>query len=156
MPKKTSGTVANENGSFLEEFIESILTRHGYSLVPKRKFEAATYLQQPIYTKQFHVGTSIYETELFCDFILYHPEKYPLCLVIESKWQQSTGSVDEKFPFLVLNIKTQTPYKTIVILDGGGYKPQAAKWLRKQADGNKLLHVFNMAEFQKWTNKNNL
>lgn len=152
---KASGTVANENGSNLETFIENLLVKNGYLFVPKKKFEPATYLKQPIYTKQFCVGTSIYETELFCDFIIYHQDKYPLCLVIESKWQQSTGSVDEKYPFLVLNIKTRTPYKTVLLLDGQGYKAQAEKWLRDQVD-DKLLHVFNMSEFQKWTNKGNI
>ena len=78
-----------------------------------------------------------------------------MCLVIESKWQQSTGSVDEKFPYLVLNIKSRTPFKTVVVLDGGGYKPNAAKWLRAQTD-DKLIHVFDMAEFHKWVNKNGI
>jgi len=47
------------------------------------------------------------------------------------------------------------PDATIVILDGGGYKKQADKWLRAQIDG-KLLHVFNMQEFQKWSNGESL
>ena len=153
MNTKSSGTVANENGLTLEDFIENSLVRKGYKLIDKNKFDAAQYLKQPIYSKQYLVGQSIYENDMFCDFILYHPEKYPVCLVIESKWQQSGGSVDEKFPYLVLNIKAQTPYKTVVILDGGGYKANAAKWLRNQVD-DMLIHVFDMAEFQKWVNKN--
>lgn len=150
MPK-TSGTIANNNGTNLEVFIENLLAKHGYSPIHSNKFEAARYLQQPIYSKQFMVGTSIYESDLFCDFILYHPDKHPLCLVIESKWQESKGSVDEKYPYLVLNIKTKSPYKTVLLLDGSGYRPQAEKWLRGQVD-DKLLHVFSMSEFQKWTN----
>ena len=151
---KSSGTIANANGSNLESFIERLLIQHGYEFIAKKEFEAAICIKQPIYTKQFCIGTSIYETLLYCDFILYHPNKYPLCLVIESKWQQSSGSVDEKYPFLVLNIK-KSPYKTVLLLDGQGYKPQAEKWLRNQID-DKLLHVFNMVEFQKWTNKGNI
>lgn len=154
-PQVSSGATANFTGHNLEQFIENLLIRHSYKKVPKNKFIAATYLEQPIYTSQFCIGKSIYETDFFCDFILYHPQKHPLCLVIESKWQQSSGSVDEKFPYLVVNIKEQSPYKTIILLDGGGYKPQAEKWLRAQID-DKLLHVFNMSEFQKWTNKSNI
>jgi hypothetical protein len=54
----------------------------------------------------------------------------------------------EKFPFLVANFHERYPHATIIILDGGGYKKQADLWLRAQIDG-KLLHVFNMQEFQK-------
>lgn len=153
--QKQSGAVANENGTNLEDFIRNIICRCGYLEVPRKRFKPATYLEQAIFAQQFLVGKSIYGTDLICDFILYHPQRHPLCIVIESKWQQSSGSVDEKFPYLVLNIKTQTPYQTIIVLDGGGYKPLAEQWLRSEVD-DKLLHVFNMAEFQKWANKGNL
>lgn len=32
------------------------------------------------------------------------------------------------------------PYKTILLLDGGGYKPGSEKWIRNQI-GNNLLNV---------------
>ncbi|MBU1628302.1 DNA adenine methylase, partial [bacterium] len=90
-----------------------------------------------------------------CDFLLYHPELYRECLVIESKWQQTPGSVDEKFPYLSMNIKEKFPYKAIVVADGDGYKEGAIKWIRNQV-GDKLLGVFNMKEFQTWSNKGKL
>ena len=92
---------------------------------------------------------------MYCDFHLFHPEKHPDGLIIESKWQQSVGSVDEKYPYLVLNIKTKYPAKTIIILDGRGYKPKAKIWLRSQI-GNNLIAVFDMSEFQVWANKGGL
>jgi DNA adenine methylase len=82
---------------------------------------------------------------------VYHPSKHADCLVIEAKWQQANGSVDEKFPYLVMNIREQYPYAAIVVLDGGGFKEGAKDWLRRQVD-DKLVHVFNMMEFQRWTN----
>lgn len=154
MPR-TPGTSANFNGADLESFVENILQRKGYTFVDKKKFEATRYLEQPIYTKQFYIGRSIYDTPMYSDLILYHPEKHPNSLAIEVKWQQSSGSVDEKFPFLVLNIKTREPYPTVILLDGGGYKIQAEKWLKNQVD-DKLIHVFNMREFQTWSNKENI
>ncbi len=84
-----------------------------------------------------------------CDFILYHPTQYPSCFIIEAKWQQSGGSVDEKFPYLVLNIREKYPCATIVVIEGGGYRKEALAWLRNQED-KKLVHVFNMSEFFKW------
>ena len=76
-------------------------------------------------------------------------------MVIESKWQQSSGSVDEKFPYLVLNIRERYPCATIIVLDGGGFKKGAEEWLRRQVN-DKLVHVFNMMEFQKWSNSDEL
>jgi hypothetical protein len=149
------GTRANFTGNQLEAVIAFSLERKGYKFVKKGKFEAACFLNQPIYTMQYPIANSIYETRLYCDFIIYNPDKYPDKLVIESKWQESSGSVDEKFPYLVLNIKEKYPSATIVVLDGGGYKKGAEKWLRAQKDA-KLVHVFNMMEFQKWANSQEL
>lgn len=145
------GTRANKTGNQLEKVIEFSLQQKGYTFVSKEKFDTARYLDQAIYTIQYPIAKSIYETQLYCDVIIYHPIKHPECLVIESKWQESNGSVDEKFPYLVLNIRDQYPCSTIILLDGGGYKKGAEKWLRKQED-EKLTHVFNMMEFQRWVN----
>lgn len=157
MARKTGGTVANNTGKAQENLIEHRIKAEGYQYVPKGDFDASIQvLDQPIYTKQLTICESIYGTPVNCDFILCHPEKYPDCLVIESKWQQSGGSVDEKYPFLILNIKVKSPYKTVLVLDGGGYKKGAEKWIREQADGKKLLAVLNLREFQTWANKGNL
>jgi hypothetical protein len=84
---------------------------------------------------RYPIARSIYDTKLYCDFVLFHPTRHPDNLIIESKWQQSRGSVDEKFPFLVANIRDRYPHATIIVLDGGGYKKQADLWLRAQIDG---------------------
>ena len=149
------GTRANWTGNSLEEIIQGSLERKGYKFIEKKKFEAARYLDQAVYTRKYQVAKSIYDTDLYCDFILYHPKKSPACLIIEAKWQESAGSVDEKFPFLVANIKEKYPSAAIIVLDGGGYKKGADKWLRAQIDG-KLIHVFNLMEFQKWANSEDL
>jgi len=62
------------------------------------------------------------------------------------------GSVDEKYPFTLFNImKIGVP--TIILLDGGGYKPAAMKWLKDQANPERaLIGVYNMSEFQKTVN----
>ena len=41
MITKNSGTLANENGLSLEDFIESSLIRKGYKKIDKNKFDAA-------------------------------------------------------------------------------------------------------------------
>lgn len=153
--KKQGGTIANKNGSELENFIESVLDRKGYQFIIPSKFIALSKAcEQPFYTKQFYIGQGIYDTPRKCDFIIYHPIKQQYFLVIECKWQQSGGSVDEKYPYLVENIKI-SKYKTIIVLDGNGYKPKALEWL-KQQKSEKLLDVFNMMEFQRWANLDNI
>ena len=146
------GTTANYNGNSLENFIEHKLNEIGYKFIDKKKFEPAIYLEQPIYSKQVYICRSIYDTTVYCDFILYHPKKHKECLIIESKWQQSKGSVDEKYPYLILNIQHKYPHKTLLVIDGGGYKENALKWLKKQV-GNNLIGVMNMSDFQIWANK---
>lgn len=146
------GSTANKTGNALEQFVQNSLKALGYQYIGKKQFldfsRQATY---PIYTQQILIGETIYGTKRYCDFILFHPEKYPANLIIECKWQQSTGSVDEKFPFLVHNIR-KTGIDTIVLLDGRGYKDGAKAWLEGQSGGC-LLGVYDMMNFQIQINK---
>jgi hypothetical protein len=150
------GATANYTGSVLEEYILSRLKEKRYAYVHPNRFKPARYLEQPIYTRQFQIAQSIYDTPQYCDFILYHPKKWANNLVIESKWQQAAGSVDEKYPYTVLNIQTKYATSTIIVLGGGGYKKGAENWLRSQAGQGNLLFVFNMEQFAAWVNKNNI
>lgn len=148
----TGGTIANNNGNVLEKFLADRLVLSGYTQVPNTKFNPAKYLDQPIFARKVYICRSIYDTAIYCDFLIYHPKKHPNVLAVESKWQQSGGSVDEKYPFLVANIQHQYPYKTVILIDGGGYKKNALEWLKKQV-GNNLLGVYNMSEFTVKINK---
>jgi len=152
----TQGGRAVRTGNALERIVKNALDDNKYTFVASRRFIAACCLPQPLYTSQINVGKSIYGTNLISDFMLYHPEKWPDQLVIECKWQQSSGSVDEKYPYNVLNIREIYPCPAIILLDGEGYKTGAAEWLRRQVDGQKLLAVFNMMQFQTWVNNDNL
>ena len=71
--------------------------------------------------------------------------------MIEAKWQQVGGTVDEKYPYFVMNIWS-SEYSTILVLDGGGYREGAEQWLRSMQKQN-LIHVFDMGEFQGWVNR---
>lgn len=150
------GRQANITGGNFEGFISGVIERAGYHLVDDpTMFESLKSKGQPIYAKQYHIGKNLYGKNRKCDFVLYHPTKHPDDLVIESKWQQETGSVDEKFPFLVLTIE-QSGVNTSIVLDGGGYSPGAEQWLRDQAGKANLDQVFNMQEFQKFANDGRL
>lgn len=153
---RTGGTQANYTGNALEQYVEHRLATADYQRVQARQFVTATYLEQPVFCRQFHAGTSIYGTNIYADFAVYHPEKWPQCLIIEAKWQQTKGSVDEKYPYLLLNIREQYCYDAILLLDGGGYKAGAEAWIRSQVGTGRLRHVFSMAEFQTWSNQGHI
>jgi len=149
------GRQANKTGDVLERFIERILQDNGYVEFWDHKeqvFENRKSVGGKQYAMQVPCGTSIYETKRKCDVLVINQERFPDGLIIECKWQQSSGSVDEKYPFALFNIiKIGVP--TIILMDGGGYKPAAMKWLKDQADPKRaLIGVYNMAEFQKMVN----
>lgn len=156
---KQGGSTANHTGVHLERFIEDALRGEKYIYIKNDVYQRRVteeggkwFNTSKFYTKQFNLCKGIYDTQIRCDFILYNSEKHPCGLIIESKWQQASGSVDEKFPYLERNIRERYPHNTIVVLDGGGYKPGADTWLRSKVAGN-FIGVYTMMEFQTFVNK---
>lgn len=154
-PPPNSGKRAKQTGNSLEIFVENALRDNGYTEFWNHKahaFENRNAIGGKQYLKQLPIGPSIYETPRKCDFLVINREKFRDDLIIECKWQQSSGSVDEKYPLLLFNIlKTGIP--TVVLLDGSGYREAARKWLLEQVHPKgALIGVFTMAEFQTHVN----
>ena len=149
----SNGQQANLSGKRLENHIAAVLDDFGYSKVPsKHFFDLKRRAKNSIYARQCFTGTSIYNRRRRVDIILYHPEKWVDGLIIQCKWQSSSGSVDEKYPFEVLSIN-KNPYPTIVVLDGGGYSSASGAWLRSQAGKGNLIHVHNLGEFDRFAKR---
>jgi hypothetical protein len=151
----TSGEKAYKTGNQLERFVEQLLIDHEYTEFWNYKaiaFENRKTIGGKQYLKSLPVGSTIYNTTRKCDFLIINNQKFPDNLIIECKWQQSKGSVDEKYPFLLFNLlKTGIP--TIVILDGEGYSAAARTWLLEQVhEKGALIGVWTMSEFQKAVN----
>jgi hypothetical protein len=159
---------AESTGSVAESSVRGVLTGRGY--VELSAHEAAEgepaaeqtamfrgFARHPrparLFVAQYPIGPSIYSLPLNADFWVRGAPHFPDGLAIEVKWQQSTGSVDEKFPYLVYNIKECYPCPALVIADGGGQRPGALHWLRDQVGAN-LMGVFSLAEFMAWANRN--
>ncbi len=145
------GKEANKSGIRLENWVETLIKDNHYHFVPANRYKASKELDQKIYSKQIVIGKTIYDTNRKCDFITYNPYTTKTEIVIECKWQDVGGSVDEKYPFLVLNIK-KIGINTIIILDGDGYKKKAKEWLKEQVNGC-LLEVMSLTEFAKYVKK---
>ena len=148
------GIRANRRGRTLENAITDLLSEE-YEQVTPTRFFALRELRQPIFTEQYVIGRDLYSKNRRVDFILYHPQRWPDCLVLQCKWQASTGSVEEKYPFEVLSINLGE-YPTIIVLDGGGYSRGAEFWLKQQAGKNKLLHVLSLGEVSRFHSQGRL
>ena len=151
----SGGSQANNTGNRLEAFVQRALIEKGYVEFwnhRKQVFANRKLLGGKQFVKQAVAGDTIYQTDRRCDFFVVNREKFPDDLIIECKWQQSSGSVDEKYPFLLYNI-IRTGIPTVVLLDGGGYKPAALEWLKEMVNKQgALIGVWTMAEFQKEVN----
>jgi len=151
---ESSGAKANWNGKMFEDFVHDHLVRNGWTFIQKGivikepNDSFATKNIDKWFTTQCKLTNTIYENPWKVDFLL-HDGRTKKTLVIECKWQQSQGSVDEKYPYLVQNIKEKSPHPCLVLLDGDGYKPAAKEWLKTQVD-KKLIGVLTMSEFVKW------
>jgi len=81
--------------------------------------------------------------------------EFVLCLAptvqirIECKWQQVTGSVDEKYPYLLECMKHVPENRVIIVYGGGGAKPAAIQWLRTEAKRveHKAIAACSIEEF---------
>ncbi len=138
--------------------VESVFATHGYETVlysewsrRPEKFGSRVLLKNVPYTTIYgHTGRS--------EFVVVGQGEPRIR--IECKWQQSAGSVDEKFPYLYLNAVEAMPERmVIIIVDGGGAKPSAIEWLRTAAENRlylddpfKVIRVVDSSGFVRWAN----
>lgn len=146
---------ANKTGGSLESFVDNTLRHQGYRQVDDRELEAYIVNERTgYYARQVKLGTGIYGTGIQVDFLIYG-ESRSEPLIIECKWQQSTGTADEKLPYLVANIRECYPHPTCIVIDGDGFRPGAINWLKRQKD-KKVVAVLGMTEFHTWANNGGL
>lgn len=145
----TNGNQANRTGNELEQFIKRALEDLSYVESPNGNdlFKHRETIEGLFYAKQVIVGKTVFGHKRRVDFFLVNKPIFPNGLITECKWQQVSGSVDEKYSHLRDNIM-ETGIPTIVVAGGNGYKPEALDWLKKQVDKRVLLAVWNMEEFQ--------
>jgi hypothetical protein len=159
---KTQGGTANHQGSILERMVVPTFEAHGFEIVAysawkkkPEKYGTELLLKHVPYT-------TIYQQNGFTEFLV-KSEHFGLNIRIECKWQQSSGSVDEKLPYLYLNcIETMPETDIIIIAGGGGMKPGAIPWLKDAVSQKKYvlpgmpeknIQVFSIDEFMTWANR---
>ena len=156
------GSLANSSGNTLEQTIIATLSSKGFAVLQYRDWQRAPQKYGSELLLRNVPYRSIYGHAAKTEFVV-RSERYQLNVRVECKWQQSSGSVDEKFPYLYINCLEGMPEDhVIIVLDGGGAKPGSVEWLR-HACANKLymspsaqhkrIDVMSLSEFLIWANK---
>lgn len=78
---------------------------------------------------------------------------------IECKWQNVSGSVDEKFPYVLENALAVPESRILIVVGGNGFKPQAIEWLahegpiRGQMAGKTILVLRGLDALNSWVQR---
>lgn len=158
---KQGGAYANSSGSVLEGLVEHALAKKGFMVIKYKEWliNPEQYGEELLLKNVPYEG--LYKHASTTEFVLIS-KKYNLKTRIECKWQQVSGSVDEKLPYLFLNCseKMSEP-QIIILLDGGGAKPGAIEWLKGSCEtfnlrelnvSKRRIDLMNMTEFVQWVN----
>lgn len=150
----SQGTKAQMSGKIFENIVCEQLEKLGYEKVSNKKFESLRKEEKPIYCRQYKIEENgIYGKPMKCDIVIYHPIKHSDNLMIECKYQKTKGSVDEKIPYLIENIKLKYPFGTILLIDGDGYRPgMLSEYLPNKLGGN-FLEFYNLENFKGMCNE---
>ena len=89
----------NATGRSLENQVELLLNNQSYETIEYKEWVKNKETDGKLLVKQFPY-ISIYESKCRTEFVLIDNGRR---IRIECKWQQVSGSVDEKFPYLYLN-----------------------------------------------------
>lgn len=149
----TSGYEANHSGQFLEQILRLELSKRGF-LFREHDADSNNF---DMFTARIVVTNvpyqSLYGGTSRSEFVIYCEGRTIRC---ECRQQCATGSVDEKFPYLLRNAIECAPEREVLILYGGdGARPSAIAWLKREAAKvqHKRIHVININEFPTWVRK---
>lgn len=154
-------TRRTQSGSILEGTVKSIFIAKKFEFIRYREWakNPHKYSQELLLCNV--PFTTIYSHKGNTEFLL-KSKKYGVEIRIECKWQQTSGSVDEKLPYLYLNaIEAMPENDIIIIIDGSGWKKGAIAWLEDAINQNKYtaansqkkkIRVFDLSGFLTWAN----
>ncbi|CAK0745580.1 putative PD-(D/E)XK nuclease domain-containing protein [Gammaproteobacteria bacterium] len=145
------GRQANTNGRDFEDLIAQSLRSKGYCKLDEIPLSTDKAFYIPQFSGHFQ---SIYGLPMRVDFYAWHPTKFPDGLIIECKYQETSGSADEKFPYVIASLK-QTGIPAFFFIIGRGAKRSAVDWAINQQD-EKIKVFQSLEEFMKFANRGNI
>ncbi|MBE6423073.1 PD-(D/E)XK nuclease superfamily protein [Succinivibrio dextrinosolvens] len=159
--EKKQGTLANSNGKVVETMLLPLFTKNGFEVLSYKDYSKLTAESRPPkYVIKEVPFTTIYNAPGRTEFVIVDTTQNRT-IRIESKYQATAGSVDEKYPYMFLNAVEQYPEKEIIlIVDGDGYKAGAREWLERKINENwldfkgkgKTIKLMKIIEFINWFN----
>lgn len=142
---------AEVSGQALEDEIEEELRQHGFEIIRAKdwnqtEFDDAPNLRKVILDAPY---ASIYGHKARIEFLLLLSGRR---ILIETKRQKTSGSTDEKLPYVFANAKTNIALgqEFILVLDGPGWKKGAIKWIEERAAETEGFSVLTRSAFLLW------
>lgn len=128
---KTQGGKAVESGRALEQVV-------------RLYFQLARVFTEKVEGRYLEGNvpyTNIYGGKSRSEFV-YRNTRSGRTVRIECRYQGSSGSVDEKMPYLFMNAVFAMPEKEIwLVLGGDGARECATSWLKRQAEACKVKKI---------------
>ena len=157
--KVTQGAKANLNGKVFEQMVIPIFKANGFEIFTGNELNKKRLTDKPLrYVVKNATYKTIYGETGRTEFVIVVGKRK---IRIEIKYQSVAGSVDEKYPYMLLNAIYQYPEKEVIfIVDGGGYKLGARRWLETNIKNNwldfmetgKNIKLMTIIEFMSWFN----
>lgn len=134
------GCEANQSGREIENLIERLFVERGFHVVDGAvsKLAAGDLFAGDCLIRNAPF-ISIYGTKSRSEFVV-DSRRTGRRIRIECKTQDVGGSVDEKFPYLFLNMRNQVVENEVVfVVCGDGFKKGAVEWLVKACADKSLV-----------------
>lgn len=147
---QSQGQESNHSGKFLEETIEREFRVRKVDVSYWREGRGTLSLFAEHRLMKNVPYISIYGCHSKSEFVYWH-QPTDLKVRIECRWQQSDGSVDEKFPYLLANAQRMPEPFVWFIVDGDGARKEAVAWLRREAPlvKRKIVRIYSLIETRK-------
>jgi len=145
---------AGKMGKEFEKSVANMLDDIGFIEIDKK--DVGDSISMKWYCRQYKKFVGIYGKVLTIDLLLFDHDHFPNKLAVELKYQSVGGSVDEKFPFVIQNMRKlfrDHGIKGLLLLNGGGYNTNAVKWSKGQQDEN-LFVVEGRSDIYNWIEDN--
>jgi hypothetical protein len=162
-------SAAAANGRNLEAFMAQALTGKNYvRLHPDSKKSLKTIGSgqlcrvtngHPFYATNAQVLDihSLYGVPWCLDILLWHPDKFPLGLVVEAKWQSVSGSTEDKLPFSVLSLAgIRDGGKANIValmLDAAAMRPCVQEWVTAECARRQILLFRSPSAWAHWAHR---
>lgn len=101
---------------------------------------------------------SIYGIDWQLSFFVWHPVKQPRGLALIARWQEVSGSADDKLVHVVCSLaslqKKGKVSTAALLLDGSGARTEVKTWCADKCTKHGVLYFAQTSAFASWAGKN--